>query len=732
MTTTTITTTITSSNNPFTLGVGDTISIATGNGGNSNEAIYTDYQLSNATTIGGPTIVIDGVVLDTAPLANKDEYAIQSRTAADATIINYGIIISKNMNAIGVNDGRIVNEIGSTIAGTGGIVIGYGSLQSTIINEGLITGSSFAAITVLESGANIGFVQNSLTGTIIGGASGGALDESGIVLRSGTVTNAGTISQGGAAGYSVDFTGTTGDDTLILDPGQVLKGEATAAGTGNYILLGGTGLGTLTNPGNYHGFTLISVAQGSDWQIGTAGESVAVPGVGTINVGGTLDVLGSITGTDFNMTGTASVVDFTAPLSSTADSNNLGRITHFGPGDSFIVGPSVLVTQAGDTILTNYNTATGVYTILDEQRLGDPDDTVQITVSGTSSPNALTADNFTLTTGPGGITVSEMPCFGAGTEILTPDGMIAVENLAVGDEVLSARTGAPQKIIWTGARRVDVARHANPEKVMPVRVRAGALAPGLPERDLILSPDHALLLDGHLVEAKTLVNGATILWDKSRRAVTYHHIELAEHDVVLAEGIPAETFLDSGNRKMFEGNAFQLHPDFASDREDRSCAKLLLEGPALMAIRQKLLERALRLGFAQTAEADLTIQAGNRVLAPSVRLGQTIRFALPAGCTSVTLLSSTGVPAETGADPSDRRVLGAAIASLALTAENGRETIDLNDPGHTGFHDAEPSHRWTNGAATLALPLYEGQAILDVTLTGQAVRWVSPAAVRAA
>jgi hypothetical protein len=731
MTTTTITTTITSNNNPFTLGFGNTISIATGNGGNSNEAIYTDYQLSNATTIGGPTIVIDGVVLDTAPLANKDEYAIQSRTAADATIINYGIIMSKNMNAIGVNDGRIVNEFGSTISGTGGIVIGYGSLQSTIINEGLISGSSFAAITVLESGANIGFVQNSLSGVIIGGASGGSLDESGIVLRSGTVTNAGTISQGAAAGFSVDFTGTTGDDTLILDPGQVLKGEATAAGSGNYIMLGGTGLGTLTNPGNYHGFTLISVAKGSDWQIGTAGEAVSVPGVDTFDVGGTLDVLGSITGTDFNMTGPG-VVDFTAPLSSTADSNNLGRITNFGPGDSFIVGPSVLVTQSGDTILTNYNTATGVYTILDESRIGSPDDTVQITVSGTSSPNNLTADNFTLTSGPGGITVSDMPCFGAGTEILTPDGMIAVENLAVGDEVLSARTGAVQKIVWTGSRRVDISRHAKPEKVMPVRVRAGALAPGLPERDLILSPDHALLLDGHLVEAKTLVNGATILWDKSRRAVTYHHIELAEHDVVLAEGIPAETFLDSGNRKMFEGDAVQLHPDFASDREDRSCAKLLLEGPVLMAIRQKLLERALRLGFAQTAEADLTIQAGNRVLAPSGRLGQTIRFTLPAGCTSVTLLSSTGVPAETGADASDRRVLGAAVASLALTAENGRQSIDLNHPGHTGFHDAEPGHRWTNGAAKLALPAYEGQAILDITLTGQAVRWVNPAATRAA
>jgi len=731
MTTITTTTTITGTNNPFTLGAGDTISISTNIGGNANEAIYTDYSATNATTVGGPTIVIDGVVLDTAPLSNKDEYAIQSRSTADASIINYGVIMSTNMVAIGINNGTVVNGIGSKISGTGGIVIGYGSLQSTVINDGLISGSTLAAISVLATGANRGFVDNFSAGTIIGGASGGAANESGIVLRSGTVLNAGTISQGGAAGYSVDFNSAIGDDTLILDPGQELKGLATASGTGNYIELSGTGLGTLTNPGNYHGFTLVSVAKGSDWQIGTAGEAVSVPGVGTFDVGGTLDVLGSITGTDFNMTGPG-VVDFSAPLSSTADTNNLGRITNFGAGDSFVVGPTVLVTQSGDGIVTNYNTATGVYTILDTSQIGNPDDEVQITVSGTNSPNNLSADNFSLTTGPGGITVSEVPCFGAGTEILTPDGMIAVENLAEGDEVLSARTGEPRKIIWAGARRVDVARHANPEKVMPVRVRAGALAPGLPERDLIVSPDHALLLDGHLVEAKTLVNGATILWDKTRRTVTYHHIELDEHDVVLAEGIPAETYLESGNRTMFEGTAMQLHPDFATVRDDRGCAPLLLEGPALMAIRQNLLERALRLGFELTGETDLTIQAGGRVIAPSGSLGNNLWFALPAGCATVTLLSATGVPAETGADPSDRRVLGAAIAGLTITDENGRRTIDLDAPEHTGFHDAEPGHRWTTGAATLTLPAYTGQAILDVTLTGQAVRWVGPAASRAA
>ena len=736
MTTTTISTTITGTNNPFTLAAGNTISVSSEANPRAGEAIYTGYSPANATTIGGPTIVIDGVVIDNSTQINLDEYGIQSVSPADATLFNNGIILAPNLVAVGINNGLIVNAYHSTIAGTGGIRIGSGSLQSTIINEGLITGSSLAGVAVLEAAANLAFITNASTGVIRGGATGGSIDESGIYMLSGTVTNAGTILQGGAAGFSVDFSSTKGGDELILDPGQVLKGEATASGTGNFILLSGTSDGTLSNPGNYHGFTLISVAQGADWQIGTAGTGVSVAGTSTINIAGTLDVLGTIVNTDFNMSGTSGVVDFTAPLS-TADGqefngNTLGTITDFGAGDKFIVGPTVLGTQPGDSIVTAYNTATGVYQIIDASRTNDPNDFVNITVSGTNSPNNLSIDNFSLTTGPGGFTITEVPCFGAGTQLLTPDGMIAVENLAAGDEVLSGRTGDTRKIIWTGARRIDLTRHANPEKVTPVRVCAGALAPGLPERDLILSPDHALLLEGHLVEAKTLVNGATILWDKSRRAVTYHHIELAEHDVVLAEGIPAETFLDSGNRPMFEGAAIQLHPDFASERQNRACAPLALEGPALTKIRQNLLERALRLGFELTGETDLTIQAGGRVLTPSGHLGKNLWFALPAGCTTLTLLTSTGVPAETGADPSDRRTLGAAIAGLRLTDETGRHTIDLDAPTHTGFHAPEPSHRWTTGAATITLPPYRGQAILDVTITGQAVRWRTRAAARVA
>jgi hypothetical protein len=88
----------------------------------------------------------------------------------------------------------------------------------------------------------------------------------------------------------------------------------------------------------------------------------------------------------------------------------------------------------------------------------------------------------------------------------------------------------------------------------------------MPARALFVSPDHALFVDDVLIPAKLLLNGTTVRQVK-RKTVTYHHIELARHDVVLAEGLPAETYLDTGGRAAFGGGAVvALHPAFAASR----------------------------------------------------------------------------------------------------------------------------------------------------------------------
>jgi hypothetical protein len=150
-------------------------------------------------------------------------------------------------------------------------------------------------------------------------------------------------------------------------------------------------------------------------------------------------------------------------------------------------------------------------------------------------------------------------CFLAGTLISTPRGDTAVEDLKIGDVILSA-DGDEIPVLWIGRQRV-VCSFLPPERVRPVRVRAGALGAGLPVRDLQVTADHGLMVDGLLVNASALVNGASIDWvplAELGESYTVYHIETACHSLILAEGTPAETFIDYVGRQSFHNYAEYL------------------------------------------------------------------------------------------------------------------------------------------------------------------------------
>ncbi|MCB8881614.1 Hint domain-containing protein [Acidisoma cellulosilytica] len=148
-------------------------------------------------------------------------------------------------------------------------------------------------------------------------------------------------------------------------------------------------------------------------------------------------------------------------------------------------------------------------------------------------------------------TAAIVVCYYPGTRIRTPSGDVAVQDLALADLVMTA-AGLAMPIRWIGRNTVST-RFADPLRVLPIRICAGALAEGLPERDLLVSPAHAVLVDGILVQAGALVNGTSIIRETNvPETFTYFHVELSEHALILAEGVLAETFVDNIARTAFD------------------------------------------------------------------------------------------------------------------------------------------------------------------------------------
>jgi hypothetical protein len=218
----------------------------------------------------------------------------------------------------------------------------------------------------------------------------------------------------------------------------------------------------------------------------------------------------------------------------------------------------------------------------------------------------------------------------------------------------------------------------------------------LPQRDLRVSGAHAMHLDGMLVPAECLINGASVIRGEPPEQVAYFHLELDSHDVILAEGAPTESYIDLDNRNLFQNAADYVAPA-TMNAPPVEFAPRIESGASLAALRARLAERAAELGFVAPAAHRIALTAGFT------------QAMVPPGASVVLLCSTAARP------PGDPRRLGAYVTSLRLDGA----AIDLADPRLTGgFHAVEHQGaqriRWTNGEGMIVLPPAARGRLLEI------------------
>ncbi|MDE2200159.1 MAG: Hint domain-containing protein [Rhodospirillales bacterium] len=589
---------------------------------------------------------------------------------------------------------------------------GSGSFSAVMLGQDNAGNLGDATLRIGSSaGGNVISVTNFYFGSPLGGndtlLATGTLAVSG-VLTIGAGDHPGTVAVNGGGEIAFAQSLSMFDDSSIslAGSGRFVVGSDTVAGTSGALEieaganLNGTGsiLGNVVDNGG-----LVTDNFGSPAT--TLSVSGNVTGSGSLNVNLELDVSGGIGGgIAINLLGGGAGLPGILRLAQ--PTNEAGTIATFSAGSTLALsGLSFdhVVWQPGSLTMTGASP------------------TLTLATSGDFS-------HLTFTTQADAISGTDVvvACFAGGTRIRAVAGEREVSRLRVG-ELVVPMGGAAVPIRWIGRRRLRGGRHPRPWDVWPVRIRAHAFGADQPTRDVRLSPDHGVFIDGVLIPIRHLINGATIVQEEIE-AITYWHVELDRHAILFADGLLAESYLDTGNRAAFDngGGALQLHPDFARRVwESRGCAPLVLDGAALVAARRHMLARARRLGHVLTRDPALQILADGREIAPEVS-GLRYRFHLPPAFSSVRLASRRAVPAHLSEGPGDHRRLGVAVARIVMDGT----PLALDDARlAAGWHDQEPDGagagwRWTDGDAGFATG---GARVLDITLAMTARYWLTPA-----
>lgn len=533
------------------------------------------------------------------------------KAASAWSIFNAGSILTPvtAVGAYGIElnaGGYVDNRGGGLITTRTGILVD--GAAGSVVNAGSIAGYEFGVL--LKSG---GGVRNAVGGGITGSQSGVRLDATGSVSNAGTISGGTGSGQYGVvlAGGSVDNQTNariSGSTALALSGKGTVENAGSIVGSttfgvelysggsltnqANALISGPTALevlgtaGHVTNAGIIAGDAKsgvgVKIANGSLTNAagGTISGHIGVYGKG----GATVTNAGSIGATGTNtiavdlLAGAANrvIVDPGAAFSGVVDGGNTvgssivstleltaGSGALMGVGSSFVNFGSIAFDARADWKISGSTLG-----LANGQHISGfaPGDTIELTgvnaayssfsggiltlTDGTHLVFAGTLSGKPVVTPSGGHTDITVACFRKGTRVLADAGEVAVEDLRPGMNVVSLLHRRLLPVRWVGSNIVDCTRRPCPAHVWPVRIEMGALGASLPHRDLWLSPDHALLVDGAFVPVRYLVNGASIA-QVPCEVVEYFHVELDVHGVLCAEGVHAESYLDTGNRSAF-------------------------------------------------------------------------------------------------------------------------------------------------------------------------------------
>ncbi|MCB8877104.1 Hint domain-containing protein [Acidisoma silvae] len=543
-----------------------------------------ELNISGNASATGTTVLMGGGVIDLeSPKANVLGSLVFSGAATleETNTVSAGYGVSAVITGFTSGDVIDLTTFGAGATMTSSVV--SGNLVETVAAGGVsesftFSGTGLATPLTLQSDGNGGEEIVYGSGTVVssGSSTGSGSTSATNVVSSGATSSGLTVSNGGtltvnAGGTIVSATIQSGGSVVVngTDSGTVIS-----AG-GNELLVGSANgdqiYGTQTVSGTAPVATGETVFAGGVIDVTLKGAVLS----NTVLSGGTLEINGNAAATGTTVITDGGVIDLQSPKA-----NMSGSLVFSGSGtlqetavtsatfgltnaviSGFGTGDSIDLTQFGSGSTASFAVVSG--NVVATVTSGTGSETFTFAGTDLASSLSLVSDG-----GTGEEIVFTAPCFAAGTEILTDRGAVTVQALAVGDRVVTV-SGGLQPITWIGHRQVTISRHAEPEKVLPVRIAADAFGASIPARDLYLSPDHAVFAEGVLIPVKHLINGTTIR-QIDVAAVTYFHIELPAHDVILAEGLPAESYLDTGDRNAFANGdgPVALHPSWASEARD--------------------------------------------------------------------------------------------------------------------------------------------------------------------